>query len=29
MWTEAKLNNLLTTPTEKLISDMRKIKAIS
>ena len=26
MWTEEKLNELLTTPSEALISDMKKIK---
>ena len=26
MWTEEKLNELLTTPTDKLVSDIAKIK---
>jgi len=26
MWTEEKLNELLTTPSEKLIADIAKIK---
>ena len=26
MWTEKKLNEILTTPSEKLVADMKKIK---